>query len=233
MIFSNTLKRVFFIIFITQRFLYCQELPPIIKYSQNDYLAGIQNWMISQDSNHYLFFANNEGLLEFNGSNWTLYPTPNQTIMRSVKVVGNKIYTGCYMEFGYWKREKDGLLKYYSLSNKIKNKLIDDEQFWNIIEYEQWVVFQSLNRIYIYNTLNSDFKIITPKNGVLKSFKTNNSLYFQSENVGLFEIERGNAKLLSDNEIVKNNRIVNVFETNNGLLIQTQSNGFYKFSEKK
>ncbi|MFI0426204.1 MAG: LuxR family transcriptional regulator, partial [Flavobacterium sp.] len=79
-----------------------QELPPIVKYPSSVYGAGNQNWMISQDNNQFLLFANNEGLLEFNGSNWNLYPSPNETIIRSVKVVGDKIYTGCYMEFGYW-----------------------------------------------------------------------------------------------------------------------------------
>jgi hypothetical protein len=55
--------------------------------------------MISQDQNHYVFFANNEGLLEYNGSNWKLYPSPNE--IRSVKVIDNKVYTGSYMEFGF------------------------------------------------------------------------------------------------------------------------------------
>ena len=76
-------------LFITFTFFgFAQELPPIVKYSQNVYAAGNQNWMISQDTNHFLFFANNEGLLEFNGSSWVLYPSPNETIIRSVKVVG-------------------------------------------------------------------------------------------------------------------------------------------------
>jgi AraC family transcriptional regulator, chitin signaling transcriptional activator len=213
--------------------IFSQELPPIVKYSQYDYSAGIQNWMISQDLNHFMFFANNDGLLEFNGSNWKLYPTPNETIMRSVKVIGNKIYTGCYMEFGYWEREKNGQLFYKSLSKSIKKQLIDDEQFWNIIEYEQWVVFQSLNRIYIYDTKSKKFKIITPSKGILKSFKTKNDVYFQSENDGLYEIERGQAKLISKNPIIKNNKIVNVFDFKEGLLIQTQFNGFFIINDNE
>ena len=100
---------------------YAQQLPPIVKYPSSIYNAGNQNWMISQDKDQFLCFANNEGLLEFNGSNWTLYPSPNETIIRSVKVVGDKIYTGCYMEFGYWKRQANGFLKYTSFS--IKNSL--------------------------------------------------------------------------------------------------------------
>ncbi|WP_298121569.1 triple tyrosine motif-containing protein [Flavobacterium sp.] len=219
---------VFFYLLLLNSICYSQELPPIVKYYSTTYNAGNQNWMISQDKNHYIYFANNEGLLEYNGSNWNLYKSPNETIIRSVKVIGNKIYTGCYMEFGFWTRKSNGHLSYTSLSNKIKSKILDDEQFWNIISYDQWVVFQSLNRIYIYDTKVHTFKIIIPKKGVLKSFKTSNSIYYQTTDYSLFEIENGTSKLISDNSILKGNKIVNILSIDEGLLIHTQFNGFYK-----
>ena len=129
--------KLYILFFLLCTSLFSQELPPIVKYAPTTYGAGNQNWMISQDQQHYVFFANNDGLLEFNGSNWELYPSPNETIVRSVKVIGNKVYTGCYMEFGFWKRQTNGKLKYTSLSNTIKNKILDDEQFWNILNYDQ------------------------------------------------------------------------------------------------
>lgn len=213
--------------------LFAQELPPIVKYTSATYGAGNQSWMISQDEQNYLYFANNEGLLEYNGTNWQLYPTPNETIMRSVKVIDNTIYTGCYMNFGFWTRQANGKLKYTSLSDRIKNKILDDEQFWNILKYDQWILFQSLNRIYIYDTKTMKFRIIAPKNGVVKSFASKNAIYFQSLKEGLFEIEGGNEKLISDHPILKKFTIANVFAIEDGLLIQTQLDGFYKLFGKK
>lgn len=221
--------KLFLFLFSTCFFGFSQELPPIVKYPQSIYSAGIQNWMISQDSKHFLFFANNDGLLEFNGSTWTLYPSPNETIMRSVKVVGDKIYTGCYMEFGYWTRNSNNQLNYISLSKKIKNKIIDDEQFWNILNYEQWIIFQSLDQMYVYDTKTDKFTVITPKNRILKSFEANNSLYFQVENEGLFEIENGKSKIVSNSSVAVSNKIAAIFSMDEGLLIETQSNGFYTF----
>ena len=219
---------IFLVLFWINFMSFSQELPPIIKYSPTMYGAGNQNWMISQDKNNYVYFANNEGLLQFNGSNWNLYPSPNETIIRSVKVIDNKIYTGSYMEFGFWTKQPNGQLKYKSLSQKIKSKIQDDEQFWNIINYEQWVVFQSLSRIYIFDTKSNNFQIIAPKNNIIKSFNTNNAIYFQINKEGLFEIENGKSKLISNNPILQNNRIINVFSINEGLIIQTQNNGMYK-----
>ncbi len=219
---------IFISYFLLNIFCFGQELPPIVKYNSYGYNAGNQNWMISQDQNQFIYFANNEGLLEFNGSNWNLYKSPNETIIRSVKVIDNKIYTGCYMEFGFWIRKNNGQLHYTSLSSKIKSKILNDEQFWNIINYDQWVVFQSLDRIYIYDTKTNTFRIINPLKKILKSFKTYNSIYYQTSDYSLFEIENGTSKLISNNSILKGNKIVNIFSIDEGLLIHSQYNGFYK-----
>ena len=218
-----------FLLLITPFLGFSQELPSIVKYSSEVYGAGNQNWMLDQDKKNFIYIANNEGLLEFNGANWRLYPSPNETILRSVKVIENVVYTGCYMEFGFWIKNQKGILEYTSLSKKIKGKLIDDEQFWNIINYDHWVIFQSLNRIYIYDTKTKQFKIITPKSGILKSFKAQDGIYFQTVDGSIFEIENGNAHILIHDEIIKNKKVLNIFSSTDGILIQTQYSGFYKF----
>jgi AraC family chitin signaling transcriptional activator len=206
-----------------------QELPPIVKFSAGSYNAGNQNWMISQDNSRYMYFANNEGLLEYNGMAWTLYPSPNETIVRSVKVINKKIYTGCYMEFGYWERQQDGVLKYHSLSKLVKNKILDDEQFWNIAQYDHWVIFQSLSQIFIYDTNSKSFNIIKPKTGVNKVFMVNNKILYQTFGTGLYEIENGKSKLLSADALITKNKIVSIYDRYEGLLVQTQFNGFLEY----
>ena len=210
-----------------------QELPPVTKYKSQMVNAGNQNWMISQDFENYIYIANNEGLLEFNGSYWHLYPSPNETIIRSVNVVGTKIYTGSYMEFGYWERQSNGLLAYFSISSKIKDKLINDEHFWNILNVEHWMIFQSFNRIYIYDTDTQDFKFIDNHSYIFKCYIVDNSVYYQAMGEGLFEIVNGMGKLVSDNDILKNNRIVEIFKEDGFLLLQTERAGAFKFEGGK
>jgi hypothetical protein len=57
-------------------------------------------------------------------------------------------------------------------------------------------LFQSLDRIYIYDTKSGSFKCRT-KNKITKSFSTK-IIYFQIENEGLFEIEKWKAQLVSN-----------------------------------
>lgn len=205
-----------------------QQLPPIVKYSKDIYNAGIQNWMISQDNQRFIYFANNEGLLEFNGSKWILNPSPNETIIRSVNCIQDKIYTGAFMEFGYWQRAVNGELFYTSLSKSIKSKIKDDEQFWGIFPFDNWILFQSLEKIYAYNTKTKLFTIIEPKSTINKAFKTSNGIYFQTPN-GLFEINQGKSKLFLSNDIINQNKLINIFETSDGLLLVTQKQGIFKY----
>jgi len=221
-----------FLFFLIQSF--SQEIPPVENYTSGMCDgSGNQNWTISQDKNQYIYAANNEGLLEYNGASWKLYPSPNESIIRAVHTIGNRIYTGCYMEFGYWERQTNGLLLYTSLSYPIKDKLIEDEHFWTIINIDQWVVFQSFNRLYIYDTKLKRFQFIDNHSNIFKCYNVNNSIYYQAVGEGLFEIINGKSRLVSADIRLKNNRIIAIFPNENGFLLQTERAGIFKLEKNE
>ncbi|WP_299219088.1 triple tyrosine motif-containing protein [uncultured Aquimarina sp.] len=225
--FNKAISFLFIVIFCTH--LKAQGVPPIENYLPKDYQAENQNWAISQSSEKLIYIANNKGLLEFNGSMWKLYSSPNESIIRSVKVIGDRIYTGCYMQFGYWQKDILGILHYTSLSEKMDIELIDDEEFWNIIDIDDGIVFQSLNRIYIYNIKNGSVNTIDSDNKITKIFEVDGSIYFQVINKGLFRIQYGQDIQVSEEEVFKNNEVVNIFGTDENFLVLTRDNGFYSF----
>ena len=208
-----------------------QELPPIQNFTPATYNSGKQNWSISQSDDELIYVANNEGLLEFNGARWKVYPSPNETLMRSVKSIGDKIYTGCYMEFGYWEKNELGELLYTSLSESLQIDLIEDEEFWSILEIDGWVVFQSLNRIYIYNPKNNTLNKIDSDAVIVKMFEVNDRIYFQRKDSGIFQIVNGKDGVLSSSEIFKTDEVVNIFPFGKALLILTRNNGFYTLED--
>ncbi len=231
--FSFKIALFFHILLFMANALNAQELPPTQKFDITGYGGDNQNWMVSQASNDFIYVANNRGLLEFDGSIWNTYASPNNTIVRSVNVIGNKIYTGCYSEFGYWEKSKLGILEYTSLIPKLKDNTLLDEQTWNIIEYNNWVLFQTNNHIVFYDTDTEQLKIIASQNLIYKVFKVDDRIYYHVANEGIYLLEEGKPKLIISDDIVLNDRVINVFGINKKLLILTRNSGFYKFEDDK
>lgn len=204
-----------------------QEIPPVSRYSPAQYKAGNQNWMIDQDENGWMYFANNDGLLTYNGAQWSTYSSPNNSIMRSVKVIEDRIFTGCYMEFGYWERQSDGQLLYTSLSDSYRDKLIEDEQFWNIAVQEDFILFQSLNRILSYNTKDQSIQSVTEGFSITKMIKIDNDIFFHALGEGLMKLEQGRATPVISDPVIRNSRIAQIIKRGNTLLVLTQQNGIY------
>ena len=206
--------------------LQSQELPPIQIYQPELYGAESQNWAISQSQDNYIYVANNSGLLEFNGAKWQLHKSESG-IIRSVKVIDSLIYTGSYRAFGYWKKDDYSKLNYHSLSKELKINFLEEEEFWNIISIHDWILFQSLQRIYVYDTITKSYFIISSEENIYKVFKVDENIYYQKEKKGLYIIEDGNSKLVSDHQIVKENLLVNIYTQNDNLLIETENKGFF------
>ena len=124
-------------------------------------------------------------------------------------------------------RNKVGFLEYTSLSDKLNVSFFEDEEFWNIKPYDDWVLFQSLNRIHIYNKNTNSYNTITSKTNISRIFEAGNIFYYQDIENGLYKIERGNGFLVSNHEVITNNIIVNIYDYDGKLLVLTQDEGFY------
>lgn len=107
-------------------------LPGVVHFTEKDFEAGVQNWMIAQDSLGILYFANTDGLLTYNGNDWHLYPLPNKTLVRSL-VIGSdgKIYTGGQDEIGYYFPSSNGTLTYRSLKKYLPATERSFADVWN------------------------------------------------------------------------------------------------------
>ena len=224
----------YIIIFIfAQLSVFSQELPPIEVFKPKDYGAEDQNWSISQSDDKSIYFANNKGLLTYNGARWKLYKSANSSIVRSVKVIGDKIYTGSYMDFGYWEKNEFGVLEYSSITINEKIFLAEDEEFWNILELDHWILFQSLDRIYIFDTKSKSIDIIESETTITKIYKVSNEIYYQKINQGIFKFKNGKEILITNNKVIRDNIVVNIFNSNNQLLFQTKERGFFITEDKK
>jgi AraC family chitin signaling transcriptional activator len=218
---------VYLFIFTTVFFAISQELPALNNYEPSLYGAGNQNWMVSESEDHFIYVANNKGLLEYDGSHWTLYKTPNESIMRSVKAQGDRVYTGCYMDFGYWLRDDTGQLNYTSIVKDSDFKLQEDEQFWNIIVKNDYVLFQSLSRIYSYDIETGSITQIAEQTEINKFFQVGDSYFYHVLGVGLYQIVNKKPQLKGFSDFFIEETVVLMFEHETKVYLITQDANIY------
>ena len=208
-----------------------QFLPPVSHYTPKTYNADNQNWSIDQDENGHIYVANNKGLLTFNGEIWRVYNSPNESILRSVFVDEEKIYTGCFRDFGYWKEDENGVLNYTSLTEKLNVELDEDEQFWKILKVGKNILFQSLHNIYSIDTVTDQVNKISPEHGIYKVFYVDDRLFLSQPRHGIYQLQSGHIKLISDASVFKDNAIVNLYKLKGEILVQTDQAGIRKLDD--
>tara|TARA_R110000868_G_scaffold67582_3_gene200420 strand:- start:1742 stop:4615 length:2874 start_codon:yes stop_codon:yes gene_type:complete len=209
-------------------------LPDIRNYKRTDYKGGTQNWNIDQDKNGNLYFANNNGLFQFDGTSWRKYILPNSTAVRSLKIDDSgKIYVGGYNEFGYFKPNSKGKMEYFSISKMINKKQVKLIDFiWKIHIVNKAIIFQSFGRIYSYK--NNQLKIIEAPNRFQFSFLVNNHLYLQESSLGIVEYKNSVLTPLKGTTNINNTEIWGMFSLpNNQLLITTLTKGLFIYENGK
>ncbi len=220
--------KVFLILFVSVVFGYGQNLlPPIYNYSLLEYNGGSKNWDVATSADGELFIANNKGLLFFNGEEWQLYKLPNKTTIRSVAVVEDKVYTGSYEEFGYWKKNQLGNLDYTSLTHLIKGHEFTSEEFWKILPVGNAILFRSFSSIYIYE--EGKIAVLNPTEVISDITTYNGDIIVAGGSQGLFRLENNKMVPLSDQELFRGKTITDMVLWNEGLVVGTKLNGCYFF----
>lgn len=203
--------------------------PGIVNYQRTHYQAGTQNWAIGQDSSGLLYFGNNKGLLEYDGSDWRLYALPNRTILRSFAIgVNGKIYAGGQSEFGYFSPGMGGQLVYHSLVSLIPSDLRAFEDVWKVLMQGEALFFCSERAIFKY--LNDTIEVINPRGGRFENFfELDQTLYFQDRSQGLYSYKDGVLQAVVNSDDLMNERIVSILPSNKArALIVTADQGIFE-----
>lgn len=201
---------------------------PIANYNRHEYHAGNQNWKIAQHSNGWMYFANNKGLLEFDGKYWNCYPMPHQAKMRSI-LIGNdqRIYVGGLKEFGVFTPNNLGGLNYKSLSKSMDSHTVSN--IWNIHLLDNKVYFQGDRFIFCY-----DKGRITKIDcdGVSSSGVINHRIYFNNVK-GLSYFDGKRVRFIPHSEAFSTKQVVALLPYQNKVLIVTSRQGLYLFDGKQ
>jgi len=165
-------------------------VPPIWNYSRKVYKAGTQNWDVAQDQSGQIYFANNDGLLRYDGTNWISYPVANHTIIRSVAIdTDQHIYVGAQSEVGYFSPGEDGTLIYTSLIGLLPPDHRAFEDVWDIVFYEGHVFFRTNRSVFEYT--GKEVKVHSVEGDLQGLFSASNDLLLQHGNHEILLFKNG------------------------------------------
>jgi DNA-binding CsgD family transcriptional regulator len=194
----------------------------------NDFEIRNQNWSVSQNpSTHIIFFANSEGLYEYNGISWRKHSTPDNFPVRSVLAhPDGDVFTGSFEEFGYWSYDNHGQLSYHSLTGL--TDVENNDEIWKIYENDGKIFFQSFTSIYIFDS-ESITKVMAPYT-MLFLHKMGDRFMAQIIDDGLYWFDNNEFIHISGSRIFSDKKVHAVIPySDNTWMICTDNAGLYLF----
>ncbi|EAY29292.1 SpoIIE family protein phosphatase [Microscilla marina] len=220
----------------TSEFLIKNKGIPFIKnFTPKDYKASNQNWAITQDNRGVMYFGNNNGILEFDGSNWRLIELPNKSVVRALtKDDQGRIYVGALSEIGYLAPDSLGKMEYKSLLPLLPKNERNFNDMWNIYLGSDAIYMISFTGVYIFpkdlKNAKGKVKVIRPSKGKQfhRAYLVNDQFYAREWDKGLLKLKGDKLELVPDGEKFTKERIYSLLPfADNKILVATRTEGFY------
>jgi hypothetical protein len=190
-----------FFFFLLPAFASAQKVgkPFVQAYPAKVYGSAVQNWDIGQDKRGIMYFANDQGVLEYDGRDWRLFVLPHYEPVRSIRVSEeNTVYVGGVGEFGYLSPNAVGSLEFVSLKASLPDS-VRFEDVWSIQATPDMVYFQTDSYIFGYEPHTKKplkiWNLPTPEGDFFLTFLVHKKLFVHSRKSGLFVLEKGKLML--------------------------------------
>jgi hypothetical protein len=157
-------------------------------YTPSDERIDYLTFSMMQDDRGVLYFANKNGVLEFDGRNWNLVPTPGPVY--TLVAAGQEVFVGGFKGFGKLTLGRENTRKYEPLSTAQPEPV----QVTASLFVKNKLYFLAEQRLYIVSPASG----VTEK--VIKSdaqdsftglFEIVGNVYINSETKGLLKIDQG------------------------------------------
>lgn len=206
-------------------------MPIVTAFTTRDYKGEAQNWQCTQDDAGVMYFANNAGIMSFDGYTWDCQSIPGYSVIRSVRSEGDRIYVGAFEQFGYFTKNDLGSFSYTSLSDSVRNYTIENEDVWNIVRCGERLYFQTFKSIFAYDGQKADILPLPANLRPLYLFSSGGILYAQMVDDGFYSYDKGVWKcLFSRSELADADVIsVNALSGVSGLLLVSEYAGIFRY----
>ena len=202
--------------------------PYIKNYSTKEYKADPQCLAAIQDHKGIMYVANTMGVLVYDSHNWNLISNRNHSKILSLAVDKHgMVLVGGINEFGFLKPNESGQLKYYSLSEQLKDA---EAKFGEVIEIaveNDRTLF--VTKSFIFELKDSSVKKLTSKK-IENAFYVHKQLYVYDEAGQVYILVDNLLKpLFSVSQIRQGIKNIMIIPFQNRNLLLTDKAGFYTF----
>jgi len=212
-------------------FIHAQWSYPVVNFSRNDYKAGAQNWQIRQGPNGWIYVANSNGLLEYDGKTWNTYAIPNDNVRSIMMIPQKRIYVGGIDEFGYYESLQNGKMNYVSLSKTPDSKQGFFGNVWDIHQIDQNIYYRT-DRMIVKQS-NNTFAYIDTKIKLYCSAVCSGLLFGGTKN-GLYMLLGDHLSPVPNAEILQGKRIRALVPVSaSKMIIATSNDGLYMYENEK
>ena len=165
------------------------------------------NWAIIQDNEEIMLFANRNGLLSFDGTQWNSIPTPDVPYALYNDTIHKTIYIGCRNNFGYIKKDSKGVYHYQPISSNYNG-------FGNIRfvgASGKYILFYSSNAVFKvdredYSNIKAwNHRVSEPFSGFII---LNGNSYVNVEKLGLHRLSKNNITPVAGGEFLSGLKIL-------------------------
>lgn len=198
----------------------------IINFDKSVYGKGTQTWQIASYDDKWTYFANKNGLVQFDGNVWNVFPLNNSSDVRSVlpSVNQKRIYIGGINEFGYYEPGADGSLAYHCMSDSLDASIRFLGNVWGIHEADNILYMQGDSRVVKY--LNGKFTAIEMQAKIDCSNMVGGILYIGTDK-GVWFLVGNTFFPLQGADALASMRIRGIVPYKEGVLVVTAYNGLF------
>lgn len=205
------------------------QIPTLRNFSPIEYNGGTQNWEISEIRDNLMAFANNHGLIVFDGENWQIHPVANYTSVRSLAFDHKKlcVYAGASDEFGYFDINTATFnVEYHSLSKLLPANMRMFGEIWKIhLLPSGEVLFQGREHLF---SLRQGNKLITLKTaGAIDNSSLVGDRVYVSTKTGIYIYHGGKLSPLPGTGNLTGKRVSSVVQYNGKVMFVTMSDGLF------
>lgn len=198
----------------------------IINFDKSVYGRGAQTWQIAPYDDKWVYFANKNGMVQFDGDIWSVFPLKNSSDVRSVlpSATQKRIYIGGINEFGYYEPNAEGSLTYHCMSDTLDASIRYLGNVWGIHEVDNILYMQGDNRVIKY--LNGKYTAIEMDAKIDCSNMVNGILYIGTDK-GVWLLVGNTFFPLQGADALISMRIRGIVPYKKGVLVVTAYNGLF------